>query len=779
MRNDIDRIILIQALAKSFMRHNPAYALALVFIHYVLSKLNALLNMKLKMKPVPRNVLKYLVNECCNDTTYIDYNTCIIANPIILGTLTTNWFNVCSIFSRKKYKLIILPHSCTKNDELLVSETVLFNVRNTLQTVGRDDATYFIMPSYNISVKFATEAMVSLVRNPFDCSDELIDAALQSYFSQPRYLRVDDLFSIDIKEYAPEYFYYTPSSSLHGENVHSYIPGKYTIEIPEEICSLSIQLGEGQYLNNCPPSLKTSLEKLEACILPFMQKYNKINIKPVFLVQGPPGCGKFKLAEIVAERSGFHLLCVDFAEVHSLTAAQTEAKLRIALHNAKSCVPCILKLSNIQIFGKDSEGRKDERTLSAYLNELNKLFEKPLKYPLIIMATSDMPGISSELLQTFIETIELSHLDKSERCDLLEWMLQSKGLCHETNLSKLAGLYSDFVYADFETLIQQAVKIRYQEMTPREKISLIKLQDNDFSAAYEQMQSISSDRIGAPRIPKVHWDDVGGLADIKHEIRRRIELPLLSDTNLGRSGLLLYGPPGTGKTLLAKAIATECQLQFLSVKGPELLNMYVGQSEKNVRQVFERARAAAPCIIFFDELDSLAPNRGRSGDSGGVMDRVVSQLLAEMDGLDSSNSTFIIGATNRPDLIDPALLRPGRFDKMLYVGVYSSRDAQLGVLTSLTRRFAIKNREAILLEVVEQLPGNLTGADLYAVCSNAWLLAVRRNLANVSASNDSRSLEIELTVELQDFLQAIRDLVPSVSKEEILRYEKLRSELSS
>lgn len=317
-----------------------------------------------------------------------------------------------------------------------------------------------------------------------------------------------------------------------------------------------------------------------------------------------------------------------------------------------------------------------------------------------------------------------------------------------------------------------------------------------------------------PRVPKVFWNDVGGLENLKHEITRRIRLPMLNSFGFGQSGLLLYGPPGTGKTLLAKAVATEYQLHFLSIKGPEVLNMYVGQSEQNVRQgknnvyndiiyniinsnyyliifvVFERARSAAPCIIFFDELDSLAPNRGKSGDSGGVMDRVVSQLLAEMDGLDRACNIFIIGATNRPDLIDPALLRPGRFDKLLYVGIHSSFVSKLNVLEALTHKFKFLNNGEELKRVITDLPVNLTGADLYSICSNAWLNAARRILNDINNMQDNLANENNptrvpeqfnrnVTVELLDFKEAINNWSPSVSEEEMRRYEKMQKEFSS
>lgn len=195
--------------------------------------------------------------------------------------------------------------------------------------------------------------------------------------------------------------------------------------------------------------------------------------------------------------------------------------------------------------------------------------------------------------------------------------------------------------------------------------------------------------------------------------------------------------------------------------------------------MFERARAAAPCIIFFDELDSLAPNRGRSGDSGGVMDRVVSQLLAEMDGLDCSSSIFIIGATNRPDLIDPALLRPGRFDKLLYVGIHSDRDSQFNVLKALTRKFKFHENGEELEKLIYQLPEHTTGADLYSICSNAWLNAARRVLSNYHDNSNDIKLDEYVGVELEDFLKATHELIPSVSKEEAERYEKMQIELSS
>jgi peroxin-6 len=303
-----------------------------------------------------------------------------------------------------------------------------------------------------------------------------------------------------------------------------------------------------------------------------------------------------------------------------------------------------------------------------------------------------------------------------------------------------------------------------------------------------------------------------------------------SHSSLTYTGILLYGPPGTGKTLLAKAVATSCSLNFFSIKGPELLNMYIGESEANVRRVFQRARDARPCVIFFDELDSVAPKRGAHGDSGGVMDRIVSQLLAELDGISSSSSgggddVFVIGATNRPDLLDPALLRPGRFDRLLYLGVSETDEEQLRILQALTRKFRL-DPALDLMDIARTCPFNFTGADFYALCADALLKAMSRKAQEIDArigvlhhsffkkqnkiettfaatlnaqplSSDSSAAqwpspltpqyylgemampeEIVVVVTAEDFAVALRELVPSVSQAEMANYAQIRERFS-
>lgn len=317
------------------------------------------------------------------------------------------------------------------------------------------------------------------------------------------------------------------------------------------------------------------------------------------------------------------------------------------------------------------------------------------------------------------------------------------------------------------------------------------LQNSDVSRAVTQVHAHAmASTIGVPDIPNVKWEDIGGMDGIRREILDMITLPLehpelFASGNKRRSGVLLFGPPGTGKTLIAKAVATECALAFISVKGPELLNMYVGESERNVRMVFAKARAAAPCVVFMDELDSLAPRRGMGADSGGVMDRIVSQLLAELDGLGGgkgSELVFVIGATNRPDLLDPSLLRPGRFDRLLYCGTMSSPSAQASVLRALTRKFDL-DPSVDLQEIAAHLPRNFTGADSYALCSGAWSRAVQRVIAQCESLlapgqtlDDLPPDACQVRVTAQDFASV--EVAPSVSEKELAYYESLKQQFA-
>ncbi|XP_011493943.1 PREDICTED: peroxisome assembly factor 2 [Ceratosolen solmsi marchali] len=672
------------------------------------------------------------------------------------------------------------------------------NINKHLNLEDLNDPTYFFIPILDESMVYATHVTISLISNPHNCSFDFIQNLLQQFFSSPKYLRSNDIISVNVQKYVPEikcntiastwntlhfrinkiyiknkqlsrdggFAIYSITRIIQNENKNSYFPRKC-------LCDIAIHIEES-LVSKWVPIWNKLIEEIQLCVSPFLQKDICIHVKPIFLMEGPAGSGKSLRIKILAEILGLHLLIADFVNIQCPTFVKTEQNLQQILSEAEKCKPCILMLQNIHIFGVNSQGQKNEKVLQKFETEIDLLYSEKREYPIIIIATSDISEIPIDTEKIFTEIIAVKDLEEEDRYQLLSWFIESKGLKHQADLQQISKMCSNFVLADLEALVLYATKNRYKIVNSSNESDILELFNEDFIFAYEYMKSLFSNEIGSPHVPKVHWEDIGALADVKHEIIRRIKMSSLNISGLNKSGILLYGPPGTGKTLLAKAVATECQLHFLTVKGPELLNMYIGQSEKNIRKVFERARSAAPCIIFFDELDSLAPKRSEKGNNTS-MHRVVSQLLVELDGLEDVSRIFVIGATNRPDLIDPALLRPGRFDKMLYVGVCSDPDSRLSILKALTRRFKMEKHGQELETLVHQLPDNLTGADLSSVCSKAWLRAVHRTLAN---ANSNEKLIDDVIVRLDDFVQVSGELVPSVSKEELIRYKKLENQLS-
>ncbi|XP_009893168.1 PREDICTED: peroxisome biogenesis factor 6 [Charadrius vociferus] len=508
------------------------------------------------------------------------------------------------------------------------------------------------------------------------------------------------------------------------------------------------------------------------------------------LLSGPSGSGKLVAVRAVCSCLNLHLFKVDCVSLCSDTSGATEEKVQMAFTQAQQYHPCVLLL----LLGRDRDRLGEDARVIATLRQLLLDRDPALSHPVLVIGTTCKPqDVPTDVQTAFLHEVKIEAPSEEQRKSMLSMLTASLPLGKELSLSKLARRTAGFVLGDFCALLShssRAACTRIQALSfpggLNEEVERdfctagFPVLEEDFSVALDQLHDAHSQAVGAPKIPSVSWQDVGGLQEVKKEILDTIQLPLehpeLLSLGLCRSGLLLYGPPGTGKTLLAKAVATTCAMTFLSVKGPELINMYVGQSEENVRNVFARARAAAPCIIFFDELDSLAPSRGRSGDSGGVMDRVVSQLLAELDGLHSTREVFVIGATNRPDLLDPALLRPGRFDKLVYVGINEDRESQLQVLSAVTRKFKL-DPSVNLTTILEKCPAQLTGADIYALCSDAMMYAVKRKVEWIEEGLDTESSALILTME--DFLQAAARLQPSVSEQELLRYRLIQQKFAA
>ncbi|KAG5504140.1 hypothetical protein JIQ42_05972 [Leishmania sp. Namibia] len=409
--------------------------------------------------------------------------------------------------------------------------------------------------------------------------------------------------------------------------------------------------------------------------------------------------------------------------------------------------------------------------------------------------------------------LECSSPSEDDRAAFIAPLLQWSCARHRVHTSILlspktfAGWTAGLTYADILSLVEECARAAADGARCSGE-ALPVLSDVSCEPVVQAYLKTHGYSMVSTKLQPVRWSDVGGLEDAKRELQEMIQLPILHPELFGngmkkRTGVLFYGPPGCGKTLLAKAVATEMNINFMCVKGPELINQYVGESEKNIRLLFQRARDNSPCIVFFDEIDALAPARGAKGDAGGVMDRIVSQLLVEVDGVGqkrtdgtASGDVFIIGATNRPDLLDAALLRPGRFDRLCYLSIPSTREEQLFALKALTRKFDM-SADVDLLAVLQPLGFEYTGADFFALCSDAMMFAVEDALEQVqrritagglvdtvAASTTDVALppaaaaaEDELQpikVSMEHFLRARAQLKPSVTKADLHKYQALK-----
>ncbi|KAL0909433.1 hypothetical protein M5K25_020303 [Dendrobium thyrsiflorum] len=588
---------------------------------------------------------------------------------------------------------------------------------------------------------------------------------------------------------------------------------------------------------NCMPLQGDTVKILASIIAPTIcPSVLSSKFRVSILLHGPAGCGKRTVVRYLAGRFGMHV--VEYS-CHDLTAS-SERKAATALINAfktaRRYSPCILLLRSFDMFGSLSANdgsALDQVAITSEVASVIRDFTEPsledeILHPrkmnvgdlylvepekvsrqgvLLVAAADSIESLQPAIRRCFSHEISMDSLSEAQRFEMLFQALKGINTANNENitgefLKYIAGQTSGFMPRDISALVADAsarviqrilnggsnYNVENAKCFPFAKdeggsrtCSLEHLGKEDFSKALERSKKRNASALGTPKVPNVKWEDVGGLEEVKTSILDTVQLPLIhkdlfSSGLRKRSGVLLYGPPGTGKTLLAKAVATECSLNFLSVKGPELINMYIGESEKNVRDIFQKARSARPCVIFFDELDSLAPARGASGDSGGVMDRVVSQMLAEIDGLsDSSQDLFIIGASNRPDLIDPALLRPGRFDKLLYVGVNSDASYRERVLTALTRKFKLHDSVS-LLYIAKRCPPNFTGADMYALCADAWFHAAKRKVSDNRQETSSIDEAESVTVDMDDFMKVLGELSPSLSMAELKKYEQLRDQ---
>jgi len=533
--------------------------------------------------------------------------------------------------------------------------------------------------------------------------------------------------------------------------------------------------------------LKEEIKKIREMVeLPLRhpELFERLGIEPPkgVLLYGPPGTGKTLLAKAVANEANAHFIYLSGPEIMSKYYGQSEENLREIFKEAQENAPSIIFIDEIDSIApkRDEVTGEVERRVVAQLLALMDGLESRGK--VVVIGATNRPNALDPALRRpgrFDREIEIGIPDTKARREILEIHTRGVPLAEDVNLDKLAEMTHGYVGADLAALVKEAAMRALRRIMPEidiemEKIPveiLEKLQVTweDFMNAYREMQPSTMREVLIEK-PNVHWEDIGGLEQVKQELREVVEWPMKYRKLFAHmkvkipKGILLYGPPGTGKTLLAKAVATESEANFISVKGPEFLSKWVGESEKAVREVFRKARQAAPAIIFIDEIDAVAPIRGRDIGSH-VTERVVSQLLTEMDGLEELHNVTVIAATNRPDILDPALLRPGRFDRLVYVPL-PDKDARKEIF-----RIHLRGRplaEDIDIETLAKKTEGYTGADIEAVCNEATILALREYIQSGKDPNEPKDAKISM----KHFEEALKRVKP-LSKEEREMYERM------
>ena len=493
--------------------------------------------------------------------------------------------------------------------------------------------------------------------------------------------------------------------------------------------------------------LKKEVQKIREMVeLPMRhpELFEKLGIEAPkgVLLYGPPGTGKTLLAKAVAGETNSHFTAISGPEIMGKYYGESEERLREIFKQAEENTPSIVFIDEIDsIAPKRDEvtGEVEKRIVSQLLTLMDGM--KSRGKVVVIAATNRPDSIDPALRRPgrFDREIEIGIPDEDGRLEVLQIHTRGMPVDYKVNLKQIAKVTHGFVGADLESLVKEAAMRSLRRILPdidlnQEKISTeilqkIKIADEDFREALKEVRP-SALREVLVQIPNVSWDDVGGLDSLKEELIEAIEWPLKHKEafeHVGISspkGILLYGPPGTGKTLIAKAVAKMTESNFIAVKGPELLSKWVGESEKGVREIFRKARQAAPCIIFFDEIDALVPRRS-GADSSHVSENVVSQILTEIDGLEELHDVLIIGATNRLDIVDEALLRPGRFDRIIEVPKPDARGRK-NIFEIHTKKKPLAS-DVDIAKLVEITDG-FSGAEIAAVCNRAAIAALKRHV---------------------------------------------------
>jgi len=492
------------------------------------------------------------------------------------------------------------------------------------------------------------------------------------------------------------------------------------------------------------------------------------------LLHGPPGTGKTLLARALASETNSHFQTLSGPEIMSKYYGESEERLREIFKEAEEEAPSIIFIDEIDSIAPKREevtGEVERRIVAQLLAVMDGLESRG---KVVVIGATNRPDSLDPALRRpgrFDREIEIGVPNREARLEVLQIHARGMPLAEDVKLEKLADITHGFVGADLAALAREAGMRALRRIVPEldldvesipvEILNKIVVVNEDFVDALRELEP-SAMREVLVESPNVRWDDIGGLAEVKQELMEAVEWPLAYPklfSHMAASppkGIMLYGPPGTGKTLMAKAVATESQANFISVKGPEFLSKWVGESERAVRETFRKARQAAPTVLFFDEMDAIAPARGGGTSDSHVTERVISQILSEMDGLEALHNVVVVAATNRPDIIDPALLRPGRFDRMIEIGM-PDQEARLEILKIHTAKRPLA--EDIDLVAISKKTDGYSGADLASVCNEAVMLAIREY---VLAGRPQEEEEIaKYRIESKHFEEALKKVKPS------------------
>jgi transitional endoplasmic reticulum ATPase len=502
------------------------------------------------------------------------------------------------------------------------------------------------------------------------------------------------------------------------------------------------------------------------------------------LLHGPPGTGKTLLAKALASETNANFMTLSGPEIMSKFYGESEERLREIFKKAEENAPSIILIDEIDSIApkrEDVTGEVERRVVAQLLAVMDGL---EARGKVVVIGATNRPNAIDPALRRpgrFDREIEIGVPDRKARFEILQIHSRGMPLADDVELGKFADITHGFVGADLAALSREAAMCSIRrllpeldlevESIPSDILSKLIVTGEDFNNAMRDMTP-SAMREVFIESPDVYWKDIGGIESVKQELKEAVEWPMKYPAMFKHlsakppKGILLYGPPGTGKTMLAKAVATESQANFISVKGPEFLSKWVGESEKAVRETFRKAKQASPCIIFFDEIDSIVPARGSNSDSH-VTERVVSQLLSEIDGLEELYNVTVIAATNRPDIIDPALLRPGRFDRLVYVPP-PDKESRLEIFR--LHLLGKPLESDVELGVLADDTDSFTGAEIAAVCNEATMLAIREYVKS-GKSDDEVSLS-GLKVNYRHLTDAMKKLRVQ-SKKETEKYKQI------